>query len=274
MSDFEKELKERKENLDKTTPMETDYEYISLDKRLRTLKDNLTKLDPKGYPRNASYTLYNLIERFIQQNDRDQAKEYLDQLEELNKLGNKWTNLHYSHSLAVYLKSSNRNRYKVDAERIFVKNIAENDFDHYVLLDDIRHLVELLLYEYKTYKEEEVLREIKSYLSQMHDVAVSELIFTNLVDSLVLQSKLAVLEGDFQAGQLLLDEAIQIAQEKGLQSLLKTAEMERDNLTKEFAEMRKMIDENVTTNERIDRMSILDYLQESTKYLHEYQENQ
>lgn len=94
----------------------------------------------------------------------------------------------------MYLKFSKRIRDKGDAERLFRRIIQEYDILKQYTLNSIIHLLELLLYELKTYGEIEVLEEIKNYLFQMHEIANEQYLFPKIVDIFLIRSKLQIIE--------------------------------------------------------------------------------
>lgn len=211
----------------------------------------------KGIPS----SLQHLIELLIKKNERERAKPYLDQLRLINEASdNRIHDLFYQYSLALYLKSSNRNRNKVDAERLFEKLIIKNDFLFEVKIKCIKHLLELLINEFTLYHDMEVFSEITSHIDDLYNIGQTKEMYATTVEALIMKSKLQNIQGEFKSAKIFLDEAKLLAEEKGLKLLVQKTEGEQKAMTDTIKNMRKMIANNRGLVERMEALELDDYI--------------
>lgn len=166
---------------------------------------------------------------------------------------------------AVYLKMSKRNRDKTDAERIFIKIIEESKIDYDINLYSMFHLLELLLIEYRTYKEDVVLDEIEKYISQMYEISTKKKMYLWIVRSTILQSRLFAIKGKLQNSFKLLEDILIFIKQNKLSRYEEYINDEKNRMDSQFAEMKQMIEENNSISSRIDKMQLLSYLQMAKK---------
>ena len=164
---------------------------------------------------------------------------------------------------AVYLKLSKRSKDKSDAERLFIKIIEESKVDYDINLYSMFHLLELLLIEYRTYKEDVVLDEIELYISQMYEISTKKKMYSWIVKSSILQSRLFAIKGKLEDSYKLLEDTLEFTKKNRLYSYKEDIVNEKNLLDSQFEDMKKLIDENSSLNDRMDQMQMLAYLQKA-----------
>jgi len=211
-------------------------------------------------------TLAEIMQINIEEGDMNTAKSYLNRIEELaERTSNKVIKLYWKYCKAIYLKNKKRNKYKVDAERIFEEIVATNDFRFEILIDTFYHLIELLVIEFKMYGEPVVLDEIENYVTTLYEIAQEHQIFPSIVDSLILRAKLSAAKNKVEKALAFIEQALITSEERGLTLHLARAEKEKENLITTMKELKKVI-ENKPIADMIDNMELLDYIQLIQKY--------
>jgi tetratricopeptide (TPR) repeat protein len=213
--------------------------------------------------------LFNLIRVILlREDDENQVKQLLDELEKINSTKeNKPVNLEFRLAKALILKQSKRIVQKIQAQEIFTKIASEEILDYSYTVLAMQNLTELLLDELKTYGEPEVLEEAKNLIKNLYEIGQSQHSFTIIVDSLILQSKFALLEGKLTKATKILDQAILTAEEKGLDKLLEKAKHERKILNSQLSEWKNLVDTNASMYERVNQAQIYEYLKKAQQII-------
>ena len=232
-----------------------------LDTALIYLDKFLEYRNQMGIHPGISNTLSLKIEVYLRKNQRDKVPIILSDMEQLAiSSGNKFSIQIYELSKALYLKSSKRNFDKAKAEELLRKIIDEPIIYVIATFSAMRHLIELLLYEYKTYEEEEVLNEIKDLIDKMYHLASKRQEYKVLIDTLILQSRLKQFENEFQDAEEILNKAITLAQDIESPVLLANVQSEKENVSQNLSKLQNIINKNQTIAEKFNSSQILDYL--------------
>ncbi len=220
-----------------------------------------------GNPLWIAYVLQRIATLFLDEQKADQAESYLTRLEKLSKENdNKKIELFYQYTRARYLKTSVRNRDKVEAEKILAKISKENDFDFDILIPSLVHLIELLIIEYQTYREDEVLQEIQAHIDRLFEVAQDQHLFITQVNVLILKAKLAVVNKNFDESIKLYDLAISTAENKRLTKYIEYAKSEKDDFMNDIVEMQKSIKLS-NVSQIIQEVQLIKYVKKAHKVL-------
>lgn len=198
--------------------------------------------------------------------DRERAKQYLEELEKIeNSEDDHQISLNFKFASALFFKSSNRSRDKTRAELLFEELInCENVFIKY---QSIMHLIELLLVEYKTYAEKDVLDDINLYLETLNEYAKRSHLYPLLLKSQIIKSQLELIEGNFELAEKILEKAKQLAKEKNLKMLLQEVVDVQDNMVQELQEMKILIKKNANIAERLEKSSLLSYIKKAQRLM-------
>lgn len=226
----------------------------------------------KGYTAHQSFcmargTLYDfelivmnwyLVHTSIEINDKDLLEK---SLKELSIIAEKWSwaDIFHKAAQALVLKNKKRAKYKIQAQQI-LEEIVNKRFDYEFEFTIKVNLCELLLDEMKFYGEEDVLHEIQKLLSSISELAKNLRSITNLVILYSLQAKLALIEGDIELSKNLLNQALSIAEDKGLKLLLKQVESQQNYLTSQLDEWKAMLGGNSSLQEKFELLNLKKYI--------------
>lgn len=198
---------------------------------------------------------------------RDIAKNYLKDLENIFEEATE-DNIRFiqlAHDLAkgTYLKTSKRSREKIKAEEILVNLIEYNQSNIYYTLEAIPMLIELLLVEYQSYQENEVLEEIHQYLEKMTSVAKASSMIESIVKGKLIQAQLASIEGNFEFAEKIIESTLIMTEENNLSYFSNQIKEVKSKLENEFDEMQELTKKNVSFGQRLEKSNLINYLQQA-----------
>ena len=93
----------------------------------------------------------------------------------------------------------------------------------------------------------------------MYELAQAQSMYPTLIESLVLKSKLKFVESKIDESDMILNQALLLAEEKNLIVLRKHVEREIRNMVKALREMKGIVDA-VNITDRITQSGIMEYL--------------
>ena len=227
------------------------------------LETNLKMIKPLGNQFRISESLKTLVYYHVYSGNLDEAKNYYDELAEINKLTDiKSIDTLTRYAEALLFKFHMRNKFKIKAKDIFEELLQDHE-----LIFDLRfritlELCELLIAELVSYGEEVVLIEIEGYVNGLYEIAQPNQQFLYLIDVLLLKSKLALLESNFKVAHKLIVQAELLASEKGLILLQSKAEKHQKNLQNDFSKWENMIRDGSSLSQRLKQSHIHEYLEE------------
>lgn len=213
----------------------------------------------------AAPTLFKLITLNLENEYEDQAKFYHTILEEIfteyndNRTIEAWLHL----SEAYLLKSSSRIIKRAQAQKIFRAIIDDPPLDYEISKFALLNLCEMLLVELKISKNEEVIQDVEILTNRLLIMAKSQNSHLLLIETYLLQSKVALVQLDLDRAQKLLVDAEQIAKQKGLFKSAVKISAEHDRL---INRLNKWDDIQDKTGSLLDRVSMFD-LQETIENL-------
>ena len=171
--------------------------------------------------------LSELVWLTLEGNDKKLAMEYLAKLEHVKETANSSVANHqYKLSKALVLKRTGHTRERVQAEEILEQIVGDKITDYTVVVKAMIHLCDLLLIELKASGDEETLNKVKSLTQDLMTLAEDQALHPLIVETYLLQSKLAIVAFEFGQAEELMKKAKSIADEKGLQFLSNTVERE------------------------------------------------
>jgi hypothetical protein len=98
----------------------------------------------------------------------NEARNLLLIFDQLNIEENKQIKLRRDLANALILKKQSRVMFKVDAQRILAKIVNDKVIDHEMTIIAMLNLCDLLLDEWQTYNQEEVLKELMELLDKLY----------------------------------------------------------------------------------------------------------
>jgi tetratricopeptide (TPR) repeat protein/predicted amidohydrolase len=222
-------------------------------KALEHYQKSLEIYEDVGNDPYAAIVLYQLVLVSLDSDDQATADQYLRKFEQINKrVDNRVIDQRYRVARALALKKSKRTRERLKAEEILARVVSEEVVDHSLTVTAMIHLCDLLMLELKLTGEEEVLEKTKSLTQKLLDIAKEQSSHTHLVESYILQSKLALVELDVDQARILLAQAHVIAEEKGLEKLAQAVAEERELLQSQLKKWESIVQQQPSAQEMID----------------------
>jgi tetratricopeptide (TPR) repeat protein len=197
--------------------------------------------------------LFDTIDVSLQNDDLDTAKILLLELQELKEI-NKDADIidtRYRIAKALVLKNSDRLRDKIKAQNMFQQITDEGKFSRLVITAMV-NLCDLLLDELRVSGRKEIVVEVKELSNKLLGIAKNQQAYPLLIETYLLQSKLALLELNLERAQLLLTQASILADERGLVQLAEKAKNEQATLSNQLSQWEKFVEQEPPMSEIID----------------------
>lgn len=244
----------------------------NLDQSIEYTHRSLSCLEEMGCKQDYAYfiCIAHLISVYTDKGDLDQAYHYLRRFKqqisehETNKIFEQMCKL----AEAVILKTSPRMTEKVKALEMLQQLVKDEMVFLDVTITAMLNLCELLIAELKFYGEKEVLTQIRSLLTQIHDIALSQQLSPLMVESLILRAKFSLVDGDAQGADQLLEQAKLNAEERGLDLFQVRITNEQENLQNDLKKWIRLTERNTPLKERLEYAQFEDYLKEAQKTVH------
>lgn len=249
--------------------LEAAYEYS---------KKALSLSEESGNELAAAYALYSLVNLSLETNQIEEAKSYSQQLQTLHTHGYQADKMrrgliraittigqYAKLTEALILKTSPRLKDKGKAQEI-LEQIAEETSENFEITStSMLNLCDLHIFELKASGEKTVLQETKTLVRRLTAHARQQHSFSSVVDALILQAKLAMVEGDLTVATQLLDQAQMTADEKGLTRIGKKVTNESLLLEEQYDNWQQLIDSNAPYTTRLKQARFEDYLTKARK---------
>ncbi len=223
---------------------------------------SLTISEDIGNAHLISTILTELVKLALEDNNSVAARDYLSKLEQVtSESDSKVVSQHYRLSNALILKKSGRVRDRVKAEDIFEQIIEEGMTDQTVTAEAMIHLCDLLLIELKATGEEEILVKVKGLTQQLVSIAQEQASHPLIVETYLLQSKLAVVAFEFKQGKELMERAKELADEKGLYKLAQIVDNEIKILQHQQKQWETVLEKSPSKQEMVDLTNLNELLE-------------
>lgn len=215
----------------------------------------------------GSYILFHLILIIQELNDPDIAQDYLSELQEIEKESkNKAVKLRTRFSEAIIRKMSKRGVEKLQAQQIFQEIIDDDVIDHNITVLSMLNLCELLILEILiSDTAEDLFQEVTELSNKLRDIALTQNSSMLVVMALLLQTKLALVQGEFEEANDHISTAKQIASEKKLTNLLLKVKYEQEKVQSELDKWDELVKRKASIKERIEQARVVDYLSDAKK---------
>ena len=207
------------------------------------------------------FPLFGITRIYIEINNHERAEHYIQQLQQLYETtGHPLVGQTYRLTQALFLKASIRMRDKMKALEIF-KQIAEEDLLYYHwTITAIIAICELLVEELQYTGEEEVFKEVKSWINKLSEIAKAQHAYYYLVQIYLIQAKFSLLKLDLNQSRQLLAQAQLLADEKGLKQLMMIITIEQESLEAQWSKWEQIIKQKPPMNEVIKLTQLGDLL--------------
>lgn len=214
-------------------------------------------------------TLLSLIQLALELNNLNDAQRLFSQLDEIHSSvpSNKNFQTNYEFAQAQLLKASPRMREKAKAQEIFEAIANDPENRHSVITSALLNLCDLLLYEYKSAEEPQILEEIISLSQRLYSVSQPKNDHRTMVKGLMLQGKLSLLEGHLDKVAQFLEEASKIAELAGLNNLHEQIRQEQEQISREVENWESLLARNASIRERFEQARLAEYVKEALRVM-------
>ncbi|TFG95635.1 tetratricopeptide repeat protein, partial [Candidatus Thorarchaeota archaeon] len=207
-------------------------------------------------------SLSELINLALDRKDTNLAEDYMTRFNQVNEESD-------SNSIdqkirmcrALILKKSTRMRDRVKAEEILEGIIEEDISDNTVTCSAMIHLCDLLLDELKATGEESTLNKIKGLTQKLVEIAQDQSSPILLVETYLLQSKLAIVAFEFEQARELMARGHSIAVDRGLERLSRIVESEMNHFQYQQKKWKSVLETNPSKQEMIDMTNLNELLE-------------
>ncbi len=267
IGEIDKSLKHWKNCLKFVKLLKSDYAYADLlnnignlycekgeyDLALKYLEECLLIHERQYKGLHTEGYLDSIISVALKKGDLDYAQKYFNRLENIfNQSKDSHVELLFYYNKALMLKRSSRIRDRAKAEKLLKQVINKKRMDFIQTSDAYIHLCDLLLAEYRTFNDDEVLEEINQNIAQLLTIAENSHSYRVFCETFVLQAKLALLTFDVKAARRYLTQAQKIAETYGIKRLAMIISNEHDNLLKELHNWEILSESNASLVERME----------------------
>ena len=248
--------------------------YCSMGKyktALDQIKKSLSLFQEIGAIPDITLPLFNLVELSLYSGFPQKAQSYLQQLQEIDK--------REKHGIisqrcrlakALILKSGKRAKMKIRSSEILEELMEEEILDHSLTVRAMFELSELLIDELRAYGEEEVFNQVKKLIHQLDKIANRQKSYSLMIDTLILQAKISMVEGDLNISQKFLDQAELIIKEKKIHQLNNKLQEEKEQLKNQFEKWENLIQSNAPFGLRLEQAQVSEYINEVKKTKREW----
>ncbi len=210
--------------------------------------------------------LFNLVDLSLYAGFHQKAQSYLQQLQSINtKEEHRLISQRYRLAQALVLKNSKRVKMKIESSKILEELISEEIIEHALSVRAIFELSELLIDELRAYGEEEVFYEVKGLIKRLEEKASKQKSYSLIIDTLILQAKLSMVEGDLNASQQFLDRVELIAKEKEMHHLVTKVQKEKEQLKNQYEKWESLIQNNAPFGSRLEQAQLAEYINVAKK---------
>ncbi|MFX1311570.1 MAG: tetratricopeptide repeat protein [Promethearchaeota archaeon] len=199
-----------------------------------------------------SSSLFHLVLTYIDMNLLEEARFYLNQLEQLvDKTQSPIYTQLYKIVKALVLKNSGRIRNRTEAELLLKENVETEYIIPISYLASLVNLCDLYLEELYITNNSEVLNDLIPLINKMLQFAEKQNSYLWLSETKLLQAKLALIQMKVEEAKQLLTHAQRIAELHGLSLLASKISNEHDNLLIQLHEWENLREMDAPMSERI-----------------------
>ncbi|MFX0118197.1 MAG: tetratricopeptide repeat protein, partial [Candidatus Hodarchaeota archaeon] len=212
----------------------------------------------------TAMVLFQLIILTLEMRQIQVANDYLKELKELSgRMGHNVMKLRAKLG-EVMIQKHSKDMFEIALSLRTVQELVTEEY----LPQDLKQLTllnacELLLIELKFIEKPESLQNLREYVSMLNEIARQQNSKFLLAQTLILQSKLSLLDLDIEQAFNLLDQAANITQEKGLKSLSYQVVNEQNSLKAEVDKWLSITENKSPLVDRIEQARIKTYLEEA-----------
>jgi tetratricopeptide (TPR) repeat protein len=216
------------------------YALGSPDKALTLLEESLALSEEQELQgllggKIRSYNILNIISILMEKGMANEAQERLEQLHQISEETlDTFDEQAHRIAAALVLKSSMLPKNRVRAKEFLTEVANGSFFDYEISALALLHLSELLVNELQMTGDEDTLGNIDTHLNSLQTMAPNQGSTLLLVETMMIQSKVSLLQLNVEETKRLLDEARGLAKQKGLQNISKRIAEEEEAVFNEL----------------------------------------
>ncbi|MBN1217040.1 MAG: tetratricopeptide repeat protein [Candidatus Lokiarchaeota archaeon] len=186
------------------------------------------------YHNSLAQAYHYLIVLSINNKDRKNVEEYLEEILQLNNSTIKVKHINHIYRLdkAIFLISNNRLMDTMSAGKILKELIDEKDLDHEIAIEAMLNLCEVLLHELKIAGNDDILDELTELSDKLLNIAQRQYLHVLLSETYLMKARISLINLDTNQTRSYLTKAQKIANQHGLQLLANKISQEHDSLLK------------------------------------------
>ncbi|MFX1410760.1 MAG: tetratricopeptide repeat protein [Promethearchaeota archaeon] len=193
----------------------------------------------------------------LDKGDLKLAQNYLEQMKELKDQEEyEIIRLNYLINKALLLKANPRASNLSEAEKILRKAVKEDVILYEAHIDALLNLCDLLLLDLRNTNDLNIIKEIRPFISRLIDIAEKNNSYPLIVETKLLQARLALLTFDIINARQLLSAAQRIAEKYGLNQLSIKISNEHDELLKQLDLWENLKNSDSPLDERLNLTQI------------------
>ena len=223
-------------------------------------------------PINNPFTLANALDTYLEvlflAKKEEKIEPIVSELKYINESnpGNTDIEVIFLLNKALALKMKNRMQPKIKAAEILNEIIYSKKFDNVYLYIEkqraIKHYCEILLLELQTLGNEETFQEIVDVVQKLENMAIIQNSNHVLIETLILKSKLALIEGNLDDVNNILQQALKLSIKDGITQLTIDVKQEIKIFEKELAKWKDLMDTNASMYEKMEQSKIVEYIKQ------------
>jgi tetratricopeptide (TPR) repeat protein len=185
-------------------------------------------------------TLNILVYYLIELEKLEEAKEYFKQTEKIaSETDDKIIKFRCKFSNASILKESTDEKDKIKAE-VLLEDLLKEQLGYSFHVSVVLAYTELLISNLKQTGDEKNLLKLHKYTSHLFSLAAANKSTILSVEAILLQSKLALIDLDFKRSNQLMNQALKLAEDKGLDRLKKQILVEKSKAKSEISSLENL----------------------------------
>jgi tetratricopeptide (TPR) repeat protein len=226
---------------------------------------SLEKSEQIGKTVHLADIYFNLVLLHIETNS-DKLNDYYNKLRILTtKDDNKLIYYYFEIARGLVLKQKDRLGYIVEAQEIF-KRLMKEDIPHAGLKQMlIVNLADLMVKELLVKPDPEIFLELNNLVEKLYNHGREKQIFHIIVESLILKSKITLVEGNLKQSERLLVQASIMAEERNLTYLVKKSEKEYSDFRKQVDHWKGLLEKNAPLVQKLQDIEIQKYISDLQK---------
>jgi tetratricopeptide (TPR) repeat protein len=225
------------------------------DKAVETAQESLKFIEKTENYLWIGNVLADLVFFSAETSDIDSVNRYLERLEEVNsKIKDRVLTQKINFSEAIILSRRVEERDRMRASLLF-ENLLREELEYAFHVQVLLSLSELLIEDLKETGDTKVLTKLQKSILDLYSLSTKNNSYILTVETLLLQSKLALVESDIDKAQQLLEQASDIAEDKKLERLRTEIAQEKENFTRDKDNL-KDLDKDESLNKRIELINL------------------